>query len=226
MTADATLEAVLRADERLAPDPDSLLRAIRHQVALRRRRRRSVAIGGAAFAAAAVVAVPSLLSDRVATPTGGVVASPPAATSQPGATSEPVAATITLVDAPAAPSWFALTLGTVPQGWEPYVGEVNKNRTSLYATDRLPVQDFRQTILVDLSTEKWAPGELTETIGGRAARVTAPSDDGGWRVVIDEGDGLRALIQLPIALDALTRDQVVTIAESLTVHDRTRLSVG
>ncbi|MEJ7649934.1 MAG: hypothetical protein WKF57_13020 [Nakamurella sp.] len=213
MTVDASIAVLLRADEQLAPDPDAMLRSIRQQVALRRRRRRSVAIGGAAFAAAAVVAVPSLVSHRALPPTDAVA-------------SQPAGPTITLVDAPAAPSWFALTLGTVPQGWKPYVGEVNKARTSLYAIDSLAVQDFRQTILVDLSIEKWAPGELTETIGGRSARVTAPDAEGGWSVVIDEGDGLRALIQLPTALDALTRDQVVTIAESLTVHDRTRLAVG
>lgn len=219
MTTPRSIATLLRADEALAPDADTLLHSIRQGVAIRRRRRRSLAIGAVAVAAAAAITVPSLvrLHPEADTQAASLVAAPAVSLVTPA---------VSLVTAPAAPSWFAETISTVPAGWQPYTGSANKTQDSLYSSDAVPVTDYRQLITLSLTEDRWTPGTLTDTVAGKPGLVRSPIDGGGWVVIVEQAGGLRAGIQFPAALDDLTRAQVVTIAESLVVRDSSRLAVG
>lgn len=237
MTAPHLLTTVLHEDAQHGPDPDAVLRSVQLGVQRHRRRRRTVAIGTVAVATAAAVAVPSLLpheartDQRTATAPAAVPSSvsrpvTPPVTVTPSTPSARSAGTVVLVPAEPAPSSFAQALGTVPQGWEPYDDPTtNRTHATLYASPDVPVQDFRQTILVDVTTPQWAPGELTGTIDGRPALV-ARGEDGSWQALVDIGGGLRLTIAFPTALDELTADQVTEITASAVVRDRSRISVG
>lgn len=187
--------------------------------------------------------LPSTAAPTIASPArtaGQVAVAPQVPTAKTTAQVAPVTTAtrgrhVSLTAAPAQPG-AAVTVGLIPVGWELAPSAITAHLSGgrpgaltifTAGPTAADVRDLTQTMWLELTTTAdTGDAAFNSRVGGKPAAITEPNTRSGWMVLIKENDSLVSTLNLPSALNDLTRDQVVEIAATVVVHDPGQITHG